>query len=219
MEFRGGKGNLYEGGLRIPFLVRWPGKIAAGQVNGLRFAQYDLLATLTELCGAKTPEDTDGISILPTLLGQEAVGRKQKEHPYLYWEFGNMMAVRMNNWKGLKIRNKNTWELYDLSKDPSETTNLAAQQSDFLGKMMKIAEQCHTPARPGTYSTRERHERDRWAKWGTPSTQGALVSCLSGMIPVGIRACSAGLIPPWREIPREEVVSPEPIPAGIAAAR
>ena len=171
VEFRGGKGSLYEGGLRIPFLVQWPGRIRGGQVRDLMFAQYDILATLTELAGARTPKDTDGISILPTLLGEEAAGHKQATHPPFYWEFGNMQAVRLNNWKGVHIRNKQSWELYNLKEDISETTNLAIKHPEVIARMNKIIAESHEPARPGTYTTRERHERDRRAKWGTSRPQ------------------------------------------------
>ena len=166
VEFRGGKGNLYEGGLRIPFLVQWPGTIEAGQVSDLKFAQYDILATLAEIGGARVPADTDGISILPTLLGEKAVGRKQETHSYFYWEFGNMQAVRIDDWKGMHLRSKQTWELYNLEKDISETTDVANNHPEIIRRMKKIVEECHEPARPGTYTTLERHERDRWAKWG-----------------------------------------------------
>ena len=171
VEFRGGKGSLYEGGLRIPFLVQWPGRIRGGQVRDLMFAQYDILATLTELAGTRTPKDTDGISILPTLLGEKAAGHKQATHPPFYWEFGNMQAVRLNNWKGVHIRNKQSWELYDLKEDISETTNLAIKHPEVIARMNKIIAESHEPARPGTYTTRERHERDRRAKWGTSRPQ------------------------------------------------
>ena len=173
VEFRGGKGSLYEGGLRIPFLAQWPGRIRAGQVNNLKFAQYDILATLAELTGTRAPGDTDGISILPTLLGEEAAGHKQATHPHFYWEFGNMQAVRLNNWKGVHIRNKQSWELYDLKADVSETTNLAARHPEVIARMKVIISENHEPARPGTYTTRERHERDRQAKWGTSKPQAS----------------------------------------------
>jgi arylsulfatase A-like enzyme len=173
VEFRGGKGSLYEGGLRIPFLAQWPGRIRAGQVNHLKFAQYDILATLAELSGTRAPGDTDGISILPTLLGEEAAGHKQEAHSHFYWEFGNMQAVRLNNWKGVHIRNKQSWELYDLKADVSETTNLAARHPEVIARMKVIISENHEPARPGTYTTRERHERDRQAKWGTSRPQAS----------------------------------------------
>ena len=76
VEFRGGKGNLYEGGLKIPFLVRWPGRIKAGRVSDLIFYQPDVLPTLAELTGATAPDDIDGLSILPEILGEKATGRR-----------------------------------------------------------------------------------------------------------------------------------------------
>ncbi len=172
-EFRGGKGNLYEGGLRIPFLVRWPGMIRAGQISNLRFCQYDMLATLCEITGARIPGDTDGLSIVPALLGEKKAGRAQEQHPWFYWEFGNMVAVRWNDWKGIKLRNREQWELYDLNKDPGETKNLAAHHPEILGRISELARRNHSPAQPGTYASRQRHERDRWAKWGTSKPQPA----------------------------------------------
>ena len=171
VEFRGGKGSLYEGGLRIPFLVQWPGKIQSGQVSDLMFAQYDILATLAELTGATIPSDTDGISILPTLLKARNTTVEQELHPHFYWEFGNMQAVRIGSWKGVYIRNKQAWELYDLERDVSETSNVATDHPEIIEKMTKIIAASHEPARPGTYTTRVRHERDRWAKWGTSRPQ------------------------------------------------
>ncbi|MDG2124486.1 MAG: sulfatase-like hydrolase/transferase, partial [Verrucomicrobiales bacterium] len=169
VEFRGGKGNLYEGGLRIPYLVRWPGKIAAGQVSDLIFYQPDVLPTLSELCGAETPGDVDGLSFLPTLLGEG----EQARHEYFYWEFGNQFAVRKGDWKAIKDRKNDRWALYDVVGDVSETTDVAAENGDVLGELVKLAEAAHEPARTGTYTDRTRHERDRWAKWGTAKDQPA----------------------------------------------
>lgn len=176
VEFRGGKGNLYEGGLRIPFLVRWPGRIAPGQVNEHLFYQPDVLPTLSELCGARTPEDVDGLSFLPTLLGRG----EQRQHAHMYWEFGGQLAVRIGDWKGLLRRQGNgdwdeviaegrgSWSLYDLASDPSEERDRAAERPELVERMAAIAQAEHEPARPGSYTdpARTRHERDRWAKWG-----------------------------------------------------
>lgn len=166
VEFRGGKGNLYEGGLRIPFVVRWPGKIKAGQVSDLAFYHPDIMPTLAELTGTKAP-DGDGLSMLPELLGSNATGREQPRHEFLYWEFGSQTAVRMSNWKGIQPKKDAAWELYDLSKDVSEATDIAAQHPEIVERMKAAAEQSHEPVRAGTYTDRTRHERDRWAKWGT----------------------------------------------------
>ena len=169
--FRGGKGNLYEGGLRIPSMARWPGKIKPGQVSDLVFFQPDVLPTLAELCSAETPDDIDGLSILPTLLGTG----EQKKHEFLYWEFGNQVAVRMGDWKAILDGKKDVWALYDLSKDISETTDVAARNTEVLNKMKAFAAKAHTPVQPGTYldANRTRHERDRWAKWGTAKDRPA----------------------------------------------
>lgn len=166
-EFRGGKGNLYEGGLRIPFIVRWPGKIESGQVSDLLFYHPDMLPTLAELTGATPPDDIDGISILPEILGAEAVGRKQKQHEYLYWEFKQQTAVRMEQWKAMRPKRNTAWELYDLNSDISETSNVASEHPELLAKMKGFAEASHEPVREGTFADRTAHERDRWAKWGT----------------------------------------------------
>jgi len=129
---RGLKGSLYEGGTRVPMIVRWPGKVAAGSTSEHLAAHYDVLATLADIAGAEPPHDTDGISFLPALLSK---GRQQRKHAYLFWDFGGyggQVAVRMGKWKGIK-RNlrKNPdapLELYDLEKDLSEQNDVA---SDF----------------------------------------------------------------------------------------
>lgn len=167
VEFRGGKGNLYEGGLKIPSLVYWPGKVKPGSVSDLIWYQVDLFPTLAELVKAKAPDDLDGMSILPTILGEDTVGRKQQQHDMIYWEFGNQIAVRSGKWKAIRAGKKDPqWALYDLSSDISESQDVSAENSDLLAKMIEFANESHRPAQPGSYTTRTRHERDRWAKWG-----------------------------------------------------
>ncbi|NNE90408.1 MAG: sulfatase-like hydrolase/transferase [Verrucomicrobiales bacterium] len=170
VHFRGGKGNLYEGGLKIPFIVRWPGKIEAGRTSDLLFSQVDIFRTLADLTGTKAPDDVDGMSILPEILGDT---ENQPKHEMLYWEFGNQTAVRYGKWKAIENQRhdpkKARWSLYDLVKDVSETTDVAAQNEDVLKKMIAYAESQHEECVSGTYSDpkRTKHERDRWAKWGT----------------------------------------------------
>jgi len=166
VEFRGHKGNLYEGGLRIPMIVHWPGKIKPGRVSDLLWYFPDVLPTVAELTGATAPKDIDGMSIVPELLGEDAAGRKQTQHEFLYWEYGGQTAVRMGNWKAVKPRGKGGWELYDLSKDISEANNVAADHPDIVAKMKAIAEREHVPAVEGTFHDRALHERDRRAKYG-----------------------------------------------------
>lgn len=165
-EFRGRKGMLYEGGLRIPMIARWPGKIAPGQVSDLLWYFPDVMPTVAEVAGATVPSDSDGISIIPTLLGEDAVGRKQSQHKYLYWEIGQQTAVRMENWKAIRPKSNANWELYDLSKDISESTDIAAKHPEELKKMTDFATDAHEPAVEGTFHDPNIHERDRQAKFG-----------------------------------------------------
>ena len=165
--FRGGKGNLYEGGLRIPFIVHWPGKIEEGRVSDLVFYQPDVLPTLAELTGATPPEDIDGRSILSELFGTR--DSKEVHHEFLYWEYRGQTAVRHGQWKAIQPEPDAEWELYDLSTDISETTSVADEHSELLARMIRFAESSHEPVQPGLYHDpqRTRHERDRQAKWGT----------------------------------------------------
>jgi len=136
---RGIKRDLYEGGIRVPLIARWPGKIKPGSVTNHVSAFWDFLPTCTELAGIKPPNNIDGISILPTLLGHP---ERQKKHEFLYWEFherGGKQAVRMNNWKAVRVHwHKNpdgTLELYNLKEDIGERHNIAAQHPDVIAKI------------------------------------------------------------------------------------
>ena len=168
VEFRGGKGNLYEGGLRIPSIVRWPGKIDAGRISDLVWYQPDVFPTLAELTGGTAPDDLDGISILPEILGEQRAGRKQAEHPFLYWEFGSQTAVRMGQWKAIQPKKDQPWALYDLSVDVSEEHDVAKMHEALLAKMQELARESHAAERPGQYADPDRatHQKDRRAKWG-----------------------------------------------------
>lgn len=148
-ELRGFKRDLYEGGIRTPFIVYWEGKIKAGTTNDFVGAFWDLLPTFAQLAGVKTHK-TDGISIVPTLLGKNG---KQKKHKYLYWEFhelGGRQAVRYKNWKGVRLnvdKDKNApIELYDLDKDISESMNVADKYPRVVKKIKKIMDKSHTPS-------------------------------------------------------------------------
>ena len=179
VAFRGHKGNLYEGGLRIPMMVRWPGRIAPGRVSDRLWSFPDVLPTLAELAGVQAPADVDGMSIVPELLGVEAAGREQKDHPFLYWELGQQVAVRKGHWKAIRSKRNGAWELYDLSKDISEATDVAAQHADLLAQMQAMAESAHTPVVSGTFADNADHQKDRDAKWGDarrPAGAGRKVS-------------------------------------------
>jgi len=139
---RGLKGSLYEGGIRVPFIAHWPGKIRSDQQSDHLAANYDLLATIAEIVDVQTTMDTDGTSFLPLLLGKT---EDQKIPPYLFWDFagyGGQMAVRMGKWKGLKrgLRKKNkvTLELYNLEEDIGETNNVTSQHPEIAAKIEQI---------------------------------------------------------------------------------
>ena len=146
-DLKGYKRDLYEGGIRTPLLVKWPGKIKAGSTSDLVSAFWDIMPTLAEITDAQIPENIDGISFLPTLLGK----RNQKQHEYLYWEFheqGGKIAVRKDTWKAVK-RNvdktpQGSLELYDLSTDTGETNDVASSHPEIVKEMEDIMKQAHT---------------------------------------------------------------------------
>ena len=142
-RFRGGKSSLYEGGLRVPFIAYWPGRIAPGQVGDYLGCFTDVMPTLAELAGAKPPDGIDGLSLVPTLLGEKAAGRPQPQHEYLYWEAGLKRAVRCGQWK--LVGTPKQWELYDLAADIEEQQDVAAKHPDVVRKLAGYAEQAHTP--------------------------------------------------------------------------
>jgi len=118
-------------------VARWPGKIAAGTVSGHICGFQDMLATFAELGGAAVKKRTDGISIVPTLLGRGG----QERHEYLYWELKGGRAVRMGEWKAVK--GKGGIELFNLRKDPSEKNDVAAKHPDVVEKVRGIMEGAH----------------------------------------------------------------------------
>ncbi|MCA0397691.1 MAG: arylsulfatase [Bacteroidetes bacterium] len=145
---RGAKMDLYEGGIREPLLVRWPKKIRPGTVNSQPSVQYDMMATFAELAGIPVPASTDGLSLLPALLG-----KKQPVHEYLYFEYpenGGQVAIRLGDWKGIRVGvqkdPKAPWQLYNLATDPAETNDLAAQQPAIIQRLNEIQRREHQPA-------------------------------------------------------------------------
>ncbi len=144
---RGAKRDLYEGGIRVPFIASWPGKIKTGSTSNFIGAFWDIYPTFTKLSGGKDAKNIDGISFLSELLGKPS----QRQHTYLYWEFhelGGRQAVRQGNWKAvylnIKDPTKRTLELYDLSKDPQEKNNIASQHQEVTSKMLRIIKSSHT---------------------------------------------------------------------------
>jgi arylsulfatase A-like enzyme len=143
---RGYKRHLYEGGIRAPFIARWPGNIAAGGTTDLLTSQVDLMATATELVGVPAPRH-DGISILPTLLGRPQPVR----HEWLYWEIYEgpvpfQQAVRMGQWKGYRTGTKAPLELYNLATDRAETKNVAAEFPAEVRAIEVVMAREHVPS-------------------------------------------------------------------------
>ncbi len=147
-KLRGWKGELYEGGIRTPFIARWPGRVKPGTTSDLPAAFWDVMPTLCELAAAPTPKDTDGVSLVPTLLGRG----EQRRHEFLYWEFpgyGGQQAIRAGNWKAIRTglaRGPQPTQLYDLAADPSEQSDLAAQRPEVLARLEKLMAAQHTPS-------------------------------------------------------------------------
>ena len=135
--FRGQKGTLYEGGLRVPMIARWPGRIAPGSVSDHVSAFQDMMPTLAELAGVTIGEPTDGLSFVPTLLERG----EQPRHEYLYWELKDNRAVRMGRWKA--VRTRKGLELFDLNDDVAEKKNVAAQHPDIVEKARTMFETAH----------------------------------------------------------------------------
>jgi len=130
---RGIKRDLTEGGIRMPMIARWPGKIAPGRTTDHVSAHWDFLPTACELAGAKIPEGLDGLSYAPTLLGKE-----QKPHDDLYWEFferGYDQAIRMGDWKGIRNGLGEPLQLYNLATDLHEDRNVAEQNPELVAKL------------------------------------------------------------------------------------
>ncbi len=156
--YRGFKRSMYEGGLRVPLLVRWPGKVPAGSTSEHVCYFGDFFLTVCEIAGIDQgiPEALDSVSFWPALLGQP---ERQAEHEYLYWEWsiynwrnrrwGNSMsAVRQGDWKIVRHRQDQPWELYDLAADPLESTDLAPGHPEQVAELAALAERARRPPRP-----------------------------------------------------------------------
>jgi len=130
---KGIKRDMYEGGIRVPMIASWPGTIAAASTTTYAAAHWDLFPTFAEIAGAPVPSGLDGVSILSVLRGQT-----QKPHEFMYWEFherGFQQAVRMGNWKAVRLAKDKPLELYNLADDPTEYTDVAAKHPDVVAKI------------------------------------------------------------------------------------
>ena len=157
---KGYKRSMYEGGIRVPLIARWPGKIKAGAVSDLPCYFADMMPTFVELARSRKymPGNIDGISIVPTLTGRE---KEQKKHAFLYWEWGRYswakrrnepggpaQAVRMGKFKAVRPKSSAAFELYDLSKDIGEQNNIAAEHPQIVARIDKWVKQNRVEPRP-----------------------------------------------------------------------
>lgn len=156
-QYRGFKRDLYDGGIRMPTIARWPGKIEEGSVSDHVSAFWDVMPTLAELIGIQEPENTDGISFLPTLLGKE----QNEHHETLYWEFHKWngdharAALILNQpggmWKAVQVFNESNRsnpqiELYNLDSDPEETDDVSSNHPELVAKALGLMESEHSPS-------------------------------------------------------------------------
>ncbi len=149
---RGIKRDLYEGGIRVPMLARWPGHIPAGRVSDDIWAFWDFLPTAAELAGVRPPAGIDGISVLPALLG-----KPREPAPYLYWEFherGFNQAARAGDWKAVRFGRSRPVELYNLRNDIGEKNDMAGKYPDVAARLTRILDTARTESKD--FPVRER---------------------------------------------------------------
>jgi len=155
---KGYKRDLYEGGIRVPMIAVWDGKIAAGRETDHPSAFWDVFPTMAKIAGTETPDNIDGISFLPTLLGNE---EEQKKHEYLYWEFhelGGRKALRKGDWKLVQYNvfdpEKTTTELYNLASDLSEENNVAEENPKIVKEMLELMNNARTESEVFTFDAK-----------------------------------------------------------------
>ena len=147
-EYGWGKGFVHEGGIRVPMIASWPGKIKYGSKSNHISAFQDMMPTFSEIAGVASPPAIDGISLLPTLTGHE----QSVAHEYLYWEFPaykGQQAVRMGKWKAIRreiFKGNMAIELYDLESDIQEQNNVAKSNPRIIERMEAIMVEAHSPS-------------------------------------------------------------------------
>jgi arylsulfatase A-like enzyme len=144
--FRGYKRDVTEGGIRVPFIARWPGKIPEGKTSNEMIAFQDMMPTFAEFSGAKAPGKIDGISVANALIGKE----QTEKHPYLYWDYGHCrerydQAVRLGDWKGIRLGQGAEIQLYNLQSDVGEEKDVAADHPGIVGKIGEIMKNAYIP--------------------------------------------------------------------------
>ena len=170
-RLRGIKRDLYEGGIRVPMIVRWPARVKAASTNDQVWAFWDFLPTAAELAGVKPPKGIDGISMVPTLLGLPQTNR----HEFFYWEFherGFQQAARMGDWKAVKLGPNSPVELYNLTTDPGEKENIAEKHPDVMAKFETCLKTARTDSKdwPIKSASEQKPARPREQE-GKPKTE------------------------------------------------
>lgn len=153
---RGIKRDLYEGGIRVPMIVRWPDVVPADSTSDAPWAFWDVLPTLAELAGASPPASLDGVSVVTELVDGERATGETATHPPLYWEFHERQfcqAARFDRWKVVRSRPGADLELYDLSQDLGETDDVAAAHPEVVARAEAFfakarTESPHWPVKP-----------------------------------------------------------------------
>ncbi|MHC4251991.1 MAG: sulfatase-like hydrolase/transferase, partial [Planctomycetota bacterium] len=141
---RGMKRDMYEGGIRVPMVARWPGVVPAGRTSEAPWYFADLLPTCAELAGARTPEGLDGASVVPALRCEPQPGLSER---FMYWEFferGFRQAVRWRDWKAIRMKPGGPLALYDLSRDVGETSDLAKERPEVVARFEEYLATCRT---------------------------------------------------------------------------
>jgi len=137
---RGFKRDLYEGGIRVPMIAWWPGRVEPGSVSDHPSAFWDFLPTACELAGVDPPQGIDGISYLPELLG-----KAQKKHEHLYWQYRGKEAVRKGRWKAVRLGPRKPIELYDLDADLGEQKDVAGEHPEIVAELERTMKEARTP--------------------------------------------------------------------------
>ena len=145
---RGYKRDLTEGGIRVPFITRWPGKVPAGETSDEMVAFQDMLPTFAELANENIPVFVDGISVVDAFLGHKL----RETHPYLYWDYGHCrgrydQAVRIGKWKGIQYGKNADIQLYNLNKDIGESNNVAMKYPEMVEKIDSIMKVAYEPSK------------------------------------------------------------------------
>lgn len=155
--FKGYKRDLYEGGIHVPMVVKWPAKVRASSQSNHISAFWDVLPTITDILETSTPDNIDGISFLPSLLDD----KNQKQHDFLYWEFHEKkgrLALRQGDWKLIRydvfIPENTSTELYNLSNDPGEENNVAEVNPKITAKLLKLMESARTESDDFKFQTK-----------------------------------------------------------------